>query len=356
MGKIISDNGFEMSFSFAAWVPPERLKKENKCEIESTILDQENKAFPYFLKIFDRAIDKCKIEIQFQSPDQNQQNPVRSNILAILSTTNKDEKLQISKGLAERLASVTDDRSGNSLFLIMEGCKLQTARILLSRFRADEAVFTRHASQKLVVDFIQESFNKRSQYYKAAVFEDVVNVRSFWCGYAIDKQIMTTSSKEISSYWITDFLQARSAITNTQGTMHLAKVMRTFLHKNDDLAEKEQVISALLGLKHRKTQPVSLETICNNYLSPELSAKIKTIVADDYYFSSFFSVDDDIYRKELGNLVLELSNGLNIIAPTFKYKEYIKEEHLPSGDTQISVVGTLKDKKIAKEKAKSKNG
>ena len=350
MNDLISKQGFEVKFAFVAWVPPLKLKEKNWLQVESRILDTKNKAFNYFLNIFQRALGDCKTEIQFKSPELNQSNEVRSHILKIISANSQKQKEKSARSLAERLASVTDERSGNGLFVVLEGQKLQTTRILLNRFRADEVVFTRHSKQELIIGFLDEAFTKRSHFYKSAVFEDIPSDRSFWRGFAIDKQIVSSTNKEISSYWITDFLEAQSAITSVQGTMNFAKAMKTFLQQADTLSEKEQIISALLGLKNKTDKPISIESICRDYLSNDLYQRFKVYFRDDYFFNSVFTLDPDTYQSELGSTIVGLENGLIITAPTFDYNKYVKEELLPDGATQVSLSGKLQDKKLAKEK------
>jgi hypothetical protein len=350
MNDSTSEQGFQVKFAFVAWVPPLKLKDRNRLQVESRILDAKNKAFNYFLNIFEKALGDCKTEIQFKSPGLNQANEVRSHLLDIVSSKTQRRKEKSARALAERLASVTDERSGNGLFVLIEGQKLQTTRILLNRFRSDEVVFTRHAKQELIVGFFEEAFTKRSHFYKSAVFEDIPSNGSFWHGFAIDKQIVASTNKEISSYWITDFLDAQSAITSVQGTMNLAKAMRAFLQEAETLAEKEQIISALLGLKNKTDKPVSIESVCKDYLSDVLYQRFKARFRDDYFFNSVFTLDPETYQTELGSTIVGLENGLIITAPTFDYKKYVKEEVLPDGATQVSLSGRLHDKKLAKGK------
>jgi len=350
MNDSTSEQGFQVKFAFVAWVPPLRLKDNNGLQVQSKLLDTKNKAFSYFLNIFEKALSDCKTEIQFRSAKLDQSNPVRSHIIQILSSRAQKKKEKSARDLAERLASVTDERSGIGLFLIIVGQKLQTLRILLSRFRSDEVVITKHSKQQLIIDFLDEAFTKRSHYYKSAVFEDIPSNNAFWRGFAIDKQIVSNANKEISSYWITDFLDAQSAITSVQGTMTFAKAMRTFLQQSDNLAEKEQIISALLGMKNKTDKPISLESVCRDYLSDDLYHRFKAYFKDEYLFNSVFTLDPDTYQTELGSTIVGLENGLIITAPTFEYKRFVKEEVLPDGATQVSLSGRLHDKKLAKGK------
>ena len=100
----LAEQGFEVKFAFVAWVPPLKLKNSDGSQVESMILDAKNKAFGYFLNIFERALGDCTAEIQFKSPQLNQTNVVRAHILEIISSKSLKHKEKSARALAERLA------------------------------------------------------------------------------------------------------------------------------------------------------------------------------------------------------------------------------------------------------------
>ncbi|MEN6293500.1 MAG: hypothetical protein ABFD07_15990, partial [Methanobacterium sp.] len=240
------------------------------------------------------------------------------------------------------------NRNGTGLFVLIEGKKAETTRLLLNRFREDEVVFSDVEGSELNIELLSQAFSKKSRFYKLAVYEDIFSERSFWKGFAKDKQKNSGSSKEISDYWIKDFLLCDLAVNSIQGTKSFSKVIRNMLRKIDKIEEKEMIISAILSLKNRTDQYISVESFCDQYLNEELKAKIRTDMNDNYTFQSMFEIDSETYKQELGSKITTLDNGVIVTAPTFLYDEYVKEEELEDGKMKLIVEGIVEDKKLNK--------
>ncbi len=301
----------------------------------------------YFIKIFDESLSNCKIEIIFKSND-SQENEFRKLLLELLNKTTENEKKEIADKLSTRLAKITDNRNGTGLFVIIEGKKAESTRIILNRFREDEVVYSNVNGSELTVQLLKQAFSKKSRYYKLAVFEDNLTDRSFWKGFAIDKQKTTGSAKEISDYWIKDFLICEPSVNSIQGTKSLSKIIKSVLSSSDKIEEKELIISGILALKNRDNQYTSIESFCDTYLNEELKQRIMYELNDNYTFQSTFEIDSDTYIKELGNKITALESGVIVTAPTFLYDQYVDEEDLGEGITQLTVKGRVKDKKLSK--------
>lgn len=346
---MLSQASFDINFAYVSWVPP--LKHENNPDFKVTSkpLTTDNSAYRYFVEIFDAAINTCRIEIHFKT-DGNQENKVRKELLSLVQTSQIDEKMKCANHLTNRLAKLSDKRNGTGLFVIVEGKKANTTRIILNRFREDEVVFTKLEKDNLIIELLTEAFSKKSRYYKLAVYEDIMSDRSFWKGYAIDRQRTTGDPKELSDYWIKDFLLFEQAINPIQGTKVFSKVVKKMLKQDLTLDEKEQIISGILSLKHKSEQFVSIESFCNSYLSPQLTFKLKSELNDDIFFQSEFEIDVDTYNTELGSKVTGLDSGVIVTAPTFFYDKYVEEQKLDGGLVRLSTVGRIIDKKIDKAK------
>lgn len=341
-----SEQGFEIDLLYVAWVPPSK-EAEGEVKINSKILPHANKAYEYLLKIFDKSHQDCKIPIQFRSDDK-QDNEVRKELLNIVEAKEPKTKKVHADVLSERLARVTDDRNGIGLFVIIEGTKLKMKRLVLIRFKADEALYTKHDGKGLEVEFINEVFTKKSTYFKSAYYEDMVSKKSFWKGFAVDKQIVSNPTKDLSDYWIIHFLNSQTSINNVQGTTHFARVMRDLLKKSDNIDEKQQLINAIVALKYKTEKPLSIKSFCDSYLSSEVTSKIQEVIKDHYYMDAVFSIDQETYNRELGSTVMALKSGITIAAPTFEFDSYVKQEAIDNVRMRFTVEGEVADKKISR--------
>lgn len=337
-----TSTGFEIKFVFLAYIPPYDEFDAEDIELKTEIIKNTNKTTDYLFRIFNDSIDDAKVEITFNS-DDDQNNEIRSMILGITQKKTIAAKTTIAKALSHKLYEVTDGRNGTGLFIIIEGQKEQTTRIILLRLKGDEGLVNN--SKRLLVDYISEVFTKRSNHYKLAVYEDILSPKSFWKGYAVDKQVSSNSYKSLSVFWIESFLQSQTALTSAQGTLHLTKVLKTILSKTPDLEDQEEIISGIVNLKNKANKQISIAEFCNTYLSERNASRIRQETNEQFY-NSVFIIDSGIYRKEFGKTVLSLKDGVTIYVPTFNYKELVQETINNDGSRSVKIEGRVTSKKI----------
>lgn len=339
-------NGFDIKYIFFGYVPPHR-EEEQPYKIQTEVLKTENKATAYLFKIFDSAVNEANIEIIFNS-DEKQNNGIRKHILSIVQKKVANQKNSHAKKLAEHLYSVTDERNGTGLLTIIEGQKAGTTRLVLMRFKGDEGLYNH--GKTLLVDYIPEVFTKKSNHYKLAYYEDIVSDKSFWKGYAVDKQISSNTYKHVSFFWVEKFLHSKTALTAAQGTMEFSKVIKTILGKTLDVAEQEEIISGIVNLRTKKDVQISVAEFCKNYLSQKVTDRIREEMKNDDFFNSVFPVDTDIYAKEFGKTVLSLQDGITAFVPSFSYNKHVTETVNQDGSKNVKIEAKLKSKKMNVEK------
>lgn len=335
-------DGFEIQFVYLAYVPPFPKKDIVKQKLRKEIIKDESKTTEYLFEIFDASLNDAKIEIIFKGEDK-QHNEIRNEVLSIALASSDKIKQKSSDYLCDKLYEQTDSRNGNGLFVIIEGRKATSTRLILVRFKGDEGLVS--STKKSLVGYMSEVFTKKSTSYKLTVYQDIVSNKSFWKGYSVDKQISATSHKPISLFWISDFLQSETALTSSQGTMQFSKVIKDVLSKTMGLLEQEQIISGLINLKSKSNSHISLSDFCSSYLTEELTEKIKTST-NESFFNAIFPIDTLIYTKEFGKTVLSMEDGITAYIPTFSYARHVKETTNQDGTRKILIEAILNSKKI----------
>lgn len=341
---MLTKNNFDIKFIYLAYVPPYH-DEDQPYEIKTLLLRTNNKATEYLHNIFDAALNDGRIEISFTADDQ-QGNPFRENLINILNKSDNAQKKYHADKIAEKLYEVTDERNGTGLLVIIEGEKAKSKRLVIVRFKGDEGLYNHGKSLK--IDYLPEVFTKKSKHYKLAVFEDILTSKSFWKGHAVDKQISTNMHKQISDFWVSDFLSCKPAITSLQGTIQFSKIIKAVLVKTSDVEEQEAIISGVTNLKSKNVKRISLNDFCNSYLPQELTERIKSETKDDSFFNTVFDLEKDTYRKEFGKTVLSLVNGITAYIPSFNYDKYVTEEDV-NGKKEITIRGRLASKKLNTE-------
>ena len=332
--------GFEIDFVYFANVPPyDDVKKHKHKDFTYHLIEaQDDELTAYLFKIFDDAPTDCKVEILFTSNDK-QENEIRSLILKIAMSKTEKPKEDAANDLSMKMYEVTDGRNETGLFIIMQGRKGTSTRVVLARFKRNEGL----RNQGGDLEYIKNVFTK-SKHYKLAIFEDVPSDKSFWKGYAIDRQSTAQTYKPFSIFWIEDFLQAQTALTSVQGTDQLSKIVKQLLKQTTSLEQQEQIISAVVNLRSKPNAQVSMKSFCQTYLTPELTAIVQKEVNDDF-FNSVFDVNKEVMNKELGATVLTLDEGITAYVPTFKYGKHVTEE-VKNGKKTVTIQGVLKEKRV----------
>ena len=332
--------GYEIKLAHIAYVPP-FPKDSSRLLLRTEVLREESKTTEYLFEIFDAAFDHAKIEIHFRSDDK-QYNPVRESIMSVMIEADK-KKIANVKKLCQRLHQQTDNRNGNGLFVIIEGQKGLSTRLVLMRFKGEEGLVSRN--NKRLVDYMSEVFSRKSTHYKLAAYEEQFSEKSFWRGWSVDKQISGTAHKPISQFWISEFLDSETALTPSQGTMQFSKVLKEVLNKTRGLTGQEEIVHGLMNLRAKKARRISLSEFCENYLSPETRQQVKEC-ANEKFFDAIFDIDSEVYRKEFGRTVLSLENGITAYVPTFSYERHVKETTDNDGSKKVTIEAKLNSKKI----------
>src|SRR5262249_44273283 len=128
------------------------------------------------------------------------------------------------------------------LLFLMKGQLSNVHRLVISRFPADQGVVAQEHAERLSVEFIERVFMKSAKAYKSAIYSSDSLARGFWDGRAVDRQI--SGPKELSYYWIREFLLSELRTTGAAGTKRLAVAFRSAIRSAGQLEIRQELISA----------------------------------------------------------------------------------------------------------------
>ena len=104
---------------------------------------------------------------------------------------------------------------------------------------------------------------KNAHAYKSVVYAGPLNQSAFWNGKAVDKQI--NSSKELSNYWISDFLDSELSTTGAAGTKRLAVAFRLALRKADDPEVRSELMAAVQLARGESGRTTSVQRLAERF-------------------------------------------------------------------------------------------
>lgn len=310
-------------------------------EIGGTDVRPVGKLYTMLKDTFDKADDECKIEVAFSpSPDQTQQNDCRDLVVRYL----RKPSLETGRPLADRLQSVTTNRSGLGLLFLMHSRERSRIKIVISRFPADSGIVARQKSAALSVEFIEEVFMKSATAYKSVTYQGTSFDADFWDGKAVDKQI-NIGTISISDYWIRAFLLSDLKTTGPAGTRRVALALRAIVNRTDHSKLKEEIaaVSTLSSnLNGRRTSGPDL--VKQLHLSDELELELRREIPEAL-FKERFEFDSAEFNKHLAYRMIELDSGGIIMAEVAQFERVFKHRQLPGSRHEYTTEGKVVEDK-----------
>jgi hypothetical protein len=313
--------------------------EEEQPYVLGTRVPARGKLFDMVSDLFEDAEHECDIEIVFRpSSDGQQQNECRSALLAYLG----NPTVNAGRDIAARLQAVTTHRSGLGLLFLAVGQDDEGVRLLLARFPADQGVIAHERRQSLDVEFIERVFMKNAHAYKSALYTAPSAQAGFWDGRAVDKQI--NDIREISDYWISEFLDSELRTTGPAGTKRLAMAMRSAISSATDPAIREELVAAAQLARGHHGRRTSLGRLVQNLgLSVAAAEKLRAALPRPELFDEVFQFDRDEYDKHVAYRSVELDNGAMLVAENARFDTVFQTESTndAAGRTRFSTEGRV---------------
>jgi len=304
--------------------------EEEQPEISGTQIPPHGQLHAMLKGVFDRAHDECDIEIVFRpTEDGKQQNACRDSLVSYV----QDSSVKNGRLVAARLQQVSTHRSGLGLLFLMKGTENRNHQLVISRFPADQGVIAQEHAQQLSVEFIERVFMKSAKAYKSALYISASVERGFWEGRAIDRQI--SGPRELSDYWIREFLASELRTTGPAGTRRLAIALRTAIRDVQELGTRHELISAanLLRGQHGRVR-TARQLVQQIGLSEASKTAITAAFPRPDLMDETFRFDRDEFQRHATYRAVELDNGGMLVAEDSRFATVFKE--------QVSSVPTLR--------------
>lgn len=299
-------------------------------------------------KIFDRAAAECVIDIIFRPDDKGKaKNDCRDELIAYVV----EPTVPHGRKIANRLQSVTTHRSGLGLLFLMTGREGSQSRLVVSRFPADQGVIAEEHQQHLSVEFIERIFMKSSKAYKSAVYHSDSKASGFWDGKAIDRQI--SGPKELSDYWIREFLASELRTTGPAGTKRMAVALRDAIRQAESVEVKHELVSAAGLLRARAGQVTSgRQLVAELGISESATAVLRAALPRAELMDEVFRFDRDEFEKHVLYRWIELDNGGMLVAADDAFSDVFQREAMDAAVNleRFSTEGRVIDERLRRTK------
>jgi hypothetical protein len=325
---------------YSSLVSPSKGVNEAELEpIHGTSIPLNGDLFAMLANVYDRADDECNIPIRFIS-DGSQNNVVRDALITLVEKPNVTK----ANNLAERLSSVTTNRSGLGLLFFVLGNEDREHKLLISRFPANHGILAEAKAHGLTVEYVERVFMKNSATYKAALYRAHAPSAQMWDGVVVDKQI-----EAAANYWINDFLLSTLRTTSKAGSRRLATAMKEAARGVESVEQKHQLISAMSLMAGLKGKTISARDIFDRFgLSEDLCNAVVARLPNDISVDTTFVLDADEFRDVAGYRSVRLNTGGVLTAATDEFEDVFKREVIDPETNRVkfSTVGNVVDEKV----------
>jgi hypothetical protein len=299
-------------------------------------------------ELFERAPTECKVGIVFApAADGNPDNPVRDELLA----HSRGPSVETGRVIAGRLQSVTTHRSGLGLLFLLVGAIGNKHCLVVARFPADEGVVAQEDAGDLSVEFIERVFMKNTRAYKSAIFAAATFEAGFNEGLAVDRQL-SSGPRELSEYWIAEFLISNLRTTPALGTRRLATALRDAVKGTANIAVKGELVSAAVLLRNQDGRTRSARRMIRNLgLSAEATTAIEEAFPRSGLIDEQFRFDATEFQRHVLYRVDELDNGALLMAEEGMFTEVFQRRPLAAENrVRYTTEGRLIDQRFRKTK------
>jgi hypothetical protein len=222
-------------------------------------------------------------------------------------------------------------------------------RLLLARFPADQGVIAQEERQHLNLEFIERVFMKSAKAYKSVFFEGLPTDGNFWDGKAVDKQI--SNVRELSNYWIGEFLASELRTTGPAGTKRLAVALREAIRSSTDAQVRKDLLAASELLRGQHGRRISPERFAESLgLSDEATTALKDALPRPELFREIFQFDTEEFDRHAFFRSVELDNGAFLTAQNAQFDEIFRKEALQTGGSRVryTTEGTIVKEQLRK--------
>jgi len=295
--------------------------------IAQATLPLAGKLYKSIQRTFNDADRECKLPITFTPDNGTQSNSVRAAILDIIQT----QKISSCKPLIDGLAKLTNQRSGACLVFIIHAVEGAKHKLLISRYKAEEAMVMNENETKLSVELIENAYLKKAYTYKGALYIGSNMNRDFWDGAIVDQQV-NNGIKEVTNYWIKDFLQSDFKITSARGSRMAAKALKKAIADAEDVLTKQELMSAVVTMRTSHAQTISIESLLTQrMISSETVEAVRSSLESPELFDTNFVFDHDEFKAIANYKAVYLNTGGVLIADAAGFDRII---------TQTDIAGT----------------
>jgi hypothetical protein len=205
------------------------------------------------------------------------------------------------------------------------------------------------SGSQLTVEFIERVFMRSTKAYKSVYLTARSLEAGFMSGLAIDRQL--SGPRDLSDYWIRDFLMAELKTTGPTGTRRLAIGLREAV-KTAGPGVKQELIAAVQLLRGQAGVTRSATEMFQRLgLSAQAVDAVRSSFPRSDLLDDRFRFDLDEFNAHVAYRILELGNGAMLTAEDARFDQvFTREQLVAEAGFRYSTQGVVVDQRLRKLK------
>jgi hypothetical protein len=275
------------------------------------------KITPQLKTVMDSNIAEAKFSqqplVDFEVDTESRTNETRDAVM-FFAFGEPSQARSAALELALRLSMAMDRRSTPCLFVPAALRDGALHRVILWIFPREDAFQLRQDTAGPTIEILTDVFSQKSRHRKAAQFEGRYLKTEFLQGRILDHQANAVS-RDFADFWMSGFLQCVLSMKDDAGTRLLAKTIRLSYDDLPEAADREQLHSAIIAVRHSPQRRVSLYTFAERYLEGEAKETFLNRVPNEHALRSSFNFDLETFDTTLQFRIFELEKGVFVSSP-----------------------------------------
>ena len=349
-----ASSSFEIDRVYAYAITPQRaVDAEAREEPRGGIVPVDKAVVEIIATSFNQLRENEMSSVVFEGFEGVERtHPVRDALMAIAFGQTQAPKAAALK-LAARLSSVSDERSRDSLVVVVAEKDGDRRRVTLLVLPKENVLQLKNKSaEQTVLRMLADAFGAGSHLRKVARAQGV-NAKSQFMTVDIYDYQFRNSDRAVADFWMRNFLQARYHLDSQSGTKELSAALRRALLESPT-DERDAVFGAMHKLSSGAVPQTSLQLFADTEVPQNLH---------DAYFRGVqphmrkpvFDVAVPLMKQSLGRRIIVTNDGIVVSAPNdIIGTPSIKVETATNGARRVSVNSSVKEERVNRDRKQAR--
>lgn len=279
--------------------------------------------------------------------DENQTSPVPLFIKEVLENE-KDLFVSNTKKMADKLLESQDGVNAAGILLIIFGRIKEDNVCVIMKLERDKGV-------QLKLNPVTQSFDlkdiddlmltQKTKLYKVAFFILKDNFNLKYDGILTDFQINMKAKKEVTTFFMNDFLGCKPYEDPKFATKRFYNLTRTFIDIIEDEIKRTKYVQDLNSYIQKNQNTINPREFVEDYFDePEEKERYKSYLKEKgFAFDSSYVKDTDLIERNIKRITVSFENDISIIGTKGVIDEKVKFEKLDNGQHRAEIISKIKD-------------